>query len=265
MSNTYQNSTVTIAGPGASHCHAGFLDRQPKPAFPEFTFNYQSPTGQGTGSIDMFYRGYKRGGTKLRPRPESNSVLSSRAWVLQERLLSRRVLYFGSQLMYWECLTNVRYENLHFPFIDKFWGRNEVEKISFKTRQSKALWLTYWYNIVRTYSGTDLAFPNDRLPALSGVASKIHSLLGYHYLVGLWKEDLARGLAWYRPSYRGAHLSSAELPGFRAPSWSWASQEGEVTQAASNATSPFDSADLSIMDVNVDLKGPDPFGQINSA
>ncbi|ERF70188.1 hypothetical protein EPUS_00376 [Endocarpon pusillum Z07020] len=265
MSKTYENSTVTIAGPDAPHCHAGFLDRQPKPAFPEFTFDYQSPTSKGTGSIDMFYRGYKRGETKLGPRPESNSVLSSRAWALQERLLSRRVLYFGSQLMYWECLTNVRYENLHFPFIDNFWSRGEVEKVSFKRRQSKALWLRYWYNIVTTYSGTNLTFSNDKLPALSGVASKIHNLLGYHYFAGLWKEDFPRGLAWYCSSYRRAHLSPAEPIEFLAPSWSWASQDGEVTQAASSTTSPFGSADLSILDVNVDLKGPDPFGQIHSA
>lgn len=59
-------------------------------------------------------------GHDLMLQPETNSVLSKRAWVLQERLLSRRVLYFGSLQMYWECLTNVRHENLHYPFVDDY-------------------------------------------------------------------------------------------------------------------------------------------------
>src|SRR6266542_1322775 len=30
-------------------------------------------------------------------------ILNTRGWVLQERLLSRRILHFGAEMIYWEC------------------------------------------------------------------------------------------------------------------------------------------------------------------
>jgi Heterokaryon incompatibility protein (HET) len=88
MPQTYQNSTVTIAGPAASSCCAGFLDRQPQPAFPEFDIAFQSRIGQDTGLMNV---SYTKGVSSLGLMPEINSVLSKRAWILQGRLLSRRV------------------------------------------------------------------------------------------------------------------------------------------------------------------------------
>jgi hypothetical protein len=129
--------------------------------------------------------------------------------------------------MYWECLTNVRYVELYYPFIDDYQNRDEVEKRSFRSARSEAHWLKHWYRIIITYSGTNLTFQKDGFPALSGVASKIHNLLGYHYLAGLWREDLTRGLTWFRPSYPKDPISSIDLSEYRAPSWSWASQEGK--------------------------------------
>lgn len=41
-----------------------------------------------------------------------NSVLSSRGWVLQERALSRRTIYFTSTQVYWECGNGIVCETL---------------------------------------------------------------------------------------------------------------------------------------------------------
>lgn len=41
-----------------------------------------------------------------------NSVLSTRGWVLQERTLSRRTIYFTSTQVYWECDKGVVCESL---------------------------------------------------------------------------------------------------------------------------------------------------------
>lgn len=44
-----------------------------------------------------------------------NSILSSRGWVLQERALSRRTIYFTSTQVYWECGNGVICETLAQP------------------------------------------------------------------------------------------------------------------------------------------------------
>ena len=41
----------------------------------------------------------------------SQSVLSKRAWVLQERVLSRRIIHFAERYTYFECGDGVRCEN----------------------------------------------------------------------------------------------------------------------------------------------------------
>jgi hypothetical protein len=53
-----------------------------------------------------------------------------------------------------------------------------------------------WPQIVSRYSELALAFDADRLPALSGLASRLASIMGFDYLAGLWKSDLERLLGW---------------------------------------------------------------------
>jgi len=47
-----------------------------------------------------------------------NSVLSTRAWVFQERFLAPRNLYFGTDELSWECRTHRAYETS--PFRHRF-------------------------------------------------------------------------------------------------------------------------------------------------
>ncbi|TGO54289.1 hypothetical protein BOTNAR_0272g00150 [Botryotinia narcissicola] len=49
-----------------------------------------------------------------------DGILSSRAWVCQERLLSRRNLHFGSRQLYWECLEHEASETFPKGFPQRF-------------------------------------------------------------------------------------------------------------------------------------------------
>jgi hypothetical protein len=118
--------------------------------------------------------------------------------------------------------------------------------------------------VVETYSKTNLTFQSDKFPALSGVACKIQHLLGYHYVAGLWKKDLARGLASRRVKDPMGPISSIVLSDYRAPSWSWASQEGKIWFNFRSHEIPLEIGDLDILDVNAQLHVRDPFGQIRS-
>jgi len=81
-----------------------------------------------------------------------------------------------------------------------------------------------WLDIVREYVSLKLSYESDRLPTLSGLASRLAEQFGATYLAGLWKEDLPRQLLWdadadIRPQY----ASETRALGHCAPTWSWAS------------------------------------------
>ena len=70
-----------------------------------------------------------------------------------------------------------------------------------------------------TYTRCDLTYPEDKLPALSGIARKISEQDRDIYLAGHWRKDLALWLTWYavRPSDYSIRII-AFLRGYE-PSW----------------------------------------------
>lgn len=134
--------------------------------------------------------------------------LLERAWVFQERNLSRRVVYFGKTEIFWECSTagycgcrpGVRRDpDMPSCIPTEPWRR--------------------WQLMVGTYRGLSLTMASDVFPALSGLATAFqrgHKGLG-RYLAGHWEAHLPRCLAWTAREVRTAGMD------WRAPSWSWAS------------------------------------------
>ncbi|PVH88323.1 hypothetical protein DL98DRAFT_509034 [Cadophora sp. DSE1049] len=83
-----------------------------------------------------------------------------------------------------------------------------------------------WRDIVKEYTKRKLTFPEDKLPALAGVAAEIASLSSQTYLAGLWNDDLIHSLLWCRD------FATTPLPPpsqYRAPSWSWAAIDSPIT------------------------------------
>jgi hypothetical protein len=85
---------------------------------------------------------------------------------------------------------------------------------------------------VTDYSPRQLTFPSDKLPAISGLASKFHGIAeacnrGSRYLAGLWEKDLMMELSWRLDTKQESfHPIPRE---YRAPSWSWASVDGPIS------------------------------------
>ncbi|KAI1381211.1 HET-domain-containing protein [Hypoxylon crocopeplum] len=181
-----------------------------------------------------------------------NEPLIQRGWVLQERLMAPRAIYFGSQQVFWECSEAHACET-HPGGFGKFSPANESPGIKQPKQRDcfdKSLWkqliatptsprpsrdrrveiLANWSAIVNLYSTTQLTFPRDKLVAVSGLAKEVRKSLqrfmpGRHqYFAGLWKDMLVETLGWYvrigAPAIR--------TPSYRAPSWSWASLDGHV-------------------------------------
>ena len=171
-----------------------------------------------------------------------NEPINMRAWVLQERLLSPRVLYFGTHQIFWKdsrgfrCETfpngipgsyqSDRPESDEFDPVSRYMGRYELEDRS----HSHPDIYKDWNRLITLYSRCDLTRPSDKLIALSGLAQKFESVLdGARYHAGLWENTLPRSLLWQTKKGRKANgTPTCRFDSPNLPSWSWLSVNGEI-------------------------------------
>jgi hypothetical protein len=204
---------------------------------------------------------------------------NQRGWVLQERILSPRVVYFSTEQVLWECRQLRACES--FPegvepfFCGSHPGRIVQDKaevmlkdllpgkqLNYYGARSHLMKLGYWSGIVKAYSGCALTFKSDKLIALSGIAREVHNMLRTDYLAGLWANQLPYTLLWWPATSGPARYASQE---YVAPSWSWASLDKPVNFWPHEDESYDWEANIctTIMEYGIDLANPeDPFGQV---
>jgi len=180
--------------------------------------------------------------------------LARRAWVYQERLLSRRNLHFTQDQLFWECRSGFAGEDMMprkpgtlvpAQVLSRDW--DDIDN---------ALYLRC--RIVKNYCGAKITFPTDRLPAISALANLTANHLCCPYLAGLWLEGLWYTLSWYRPGGR-----EVERPeDYIAPSWSWASVNAGVSWLIGLPITNSAQQKVAIQDAVV-KHGNDPFGQVS--
>lgn len=153
--------------------------------------------------------------------PRDTSTWIGRAWTFQEWLLSPRVLHV-SHFTLWDCLGG--YANELNP--------RSMAKVR-RQRNPEALGRDdfTWNTILAEYTSRGITNPSDKLPALAGIAKRYAETHHGHYLAGLWAEDLPLALLWR--IYDDTTINKRNI---EAPSWSWASVDGQThTYAFSNA------------------------------
>jgi hypothetical protein len=157
-------------------------------------------------------------------------ILDSRGWILQEQLLSQRVLKYNFGCIEWECISLSASELAHTEESTS----TQSEVVRFKRalggfrstsmalqRQAHAS----WQQIVQSYSSRTLTNEADKLMAIMGIAKFTGSILQDTFLAGIWKDQLWRDLLWSsQHPYGGTRVTSIKLP-----SWSWASVRGGVS------------------------------------
>lgn len=200
------------------------------------------------------------------------SHLATRGWALQERYLSERILYYGKRQLYWECRGLLCAADGDEP--DKYnenqfwrWHHNPQDNSSTKTTGADITPQKYrelcstWYSILEQYSKRNLTVTSDKFPALSGVAAQFAQLTGDTYVAGLWERDLKAGLLW-----RCEDPENSRRPReFRAPTWSWAALDGEISLGYSEHSVSGTLHDAEIVDWDVEVGGKDSFGRVKSA
>ncbi|OAL30106.1 hypothetical protein AYO20_08909 [Fonsecaea nubica] len=272
MEKVYSNCRLNIAATASLDTGGGlFRTRQADKCWPCFGFF-------STGLVSR-KRWLLRENDVLEKEIEQ-APLNYRAWVLQERLLAPRVLHFGKSQLFWQCDTLDACES--FPKgLPVAWGSSNpigksLDPARFAERERDAALngvvnrrleerdiYHVWNAIVQQYTKCGITEPKDKLVAIAGIAKRIASTTGDEYLAGLWRSRITESLLW-----RADGSVSCRLQQYRAPSWSWASIEGNISHVLDEFIESAEKVDLlkeRVKEARVNPKvDGDVFGQVDS-
>ena len=183
-----------------------------------------------------------------------DGFLTRRGWILQERILSPRTVYFGAEEVFWECSSISASETIpwgweeHDSPIVKFnaydlalntsgfleTDSSITQNVSGRARKIKGVLgeyrsdevlsplYRYWYHLVEAYTQKDLTKTDDRLPAIFGLAQALHKsgmpyeIFAECYQNGVWLSE-PTSLLW--------HLNDSpkadKVVNTTAPTYSW--------------------------------------------
>lgn len=261
MSEIYSHASLVIAAANSSAAHEGVL--KPRPSRKTVVVPFHTP-----GVINGYVTIGEQVSTELYRdefrKDVQEATLGSRGWTLQERLLSRRTIFFGKEEFHWECRSARWSESTRtrdIRYVDVSAGLAAFQGLplfpSWATVDQAKL-LNDWYMIINEYTKRSLTKDSDKLPALSGIAKVVQTAFRPEhrttYRAGLWDHDLPRALLW--TTFAPDAGSGAPLEG---PSWSWISRDARIFQAReeTDARTNFHSADWDIV-----LSRSDPHGRV---
>ncbi|KAJ6192882.1 heterokaryon incompatibility protein-domain-containing protein [Bipolaris maydis] len=228
MAAIYGAGTITLSATSAENSHGGF-GLSPKiqsvtrfcsnyPGRPDFAVKEKDKRRHDwTDTIEM----------QLRDEP-----VRKRAWILQEQILSRRILHATYSEFVWECNSikeredGTAYDQKTYLPPDKAWrtknrgfpqkmrdgGNGELDGFEFERR--------WWWDCVKDYMKRSLTRTSDQYAALAGIVQFHQDISGNRPIVGLWERHLALHLSWKVFHDPQEHKSPSDRDG---PSWTWMS------------------------------------------
>ncbi|KAF5013260.1 hypothetical protein FDECE_735 [Fusarium decemcellulare] len=214
MCSIYENSLLTLAAASSSSGHGGLF--------------YQSPRLQLTST-------HPESGQQCQIFARFNInhrffdfPLMNRAWVMQERLLSPRTLYFTSQELVWECRScnMCQCSPTLGGFSDQIAGFPVNSKLQPVTADLQtSVLVSKWQEVVEIYTQLKMTHASDKLMAIDGIAQYMAPIRKSQHFAGIWSDSFASDLAWTVDTFDDERCRSLE---WRAPTWSWASLETKI-------------------------------------
>jgi hypothetical protein len=261
MASVYKNALFTIAATRSSGDEDGFL---------------QARRLRQQSRYDVLHDDVREvsSGLWLHPSPVSNEVaedhspLRRRAWVMQERYLSRRTIFFAETELFWSCHTiqvsergkagtNMLDETKWC--LDFHAGETPVpnrDPDAFARKDDLRRVIRWWGWMIKEYTTRNISKASDKLPALAGIATEIAEKTNQNYYAGLWSGDIIGGLLW---GQRGMVTKSLDF--YRAPSWSWASVDGQLNFCHNF---PSFTALAAVSEIYVQTEASSPYGEVRA-
>jgi len=218
MGQIYEGAAITIAASLSTDPHHSLYQKR-NPIYEEIEL-FSELKGGPINVVFKARRKIARGIHAKTGRSKDIDPLDTRAWGLQEKMLSTRLIAFTGAELQWTCRTSKECECHHVkipaqPLFPVLTGTTTTDRILSISKS--------WSQIIEEYSTRKLKVPEDRLPALSGLANKFGAETCYTYIAGGWKETLLYDLVWQRDIDPTSRTST-----WLAPSWSWVSSPGAV-------------------------------------
>lgn len=185
------------------------------------------------------------------------SPLVSRGWVTQEIILSRRVIHFAADQLYWECQRLRANEAFPTGIVQESVKKGVFFAEEDRTRPRVLEVSKYqaWNDAVAIFSRALLTYPRkDKLIAMHSIAARLE--LNDHLVAGLWRKCLPNQLLWANSDPKlVSHVDPGE---YQAPSWSWASLNTAVEPFPDPVDTGSKRSLISIDDVSVTHEDNDP-------
>jgi hypothetical protein len=162
--------------------------------------------------------------------------LHHRGWVVQERALSPRTLFFGSDMLFWECLQGKASEaEPDMNAVEFSPGPGGCTAASAGKMGPKSLfkairtlkddgweqWAPLWWQLVTEYTACELTNLADKWPAISAMAVELEFQTKQALYHGLWSNNLAEESLWSTDRVGSGRRENI-------PSWSWLSLDTVV-------------------------------------
>lgn len=215
MEGVFASAYCTIAATSAVDSNAGFLNRN---VSSEFVY-VQDTTGRRfyvCTDIDDFDNDVEK------------ARLNRRAWVMQERILSRRTIHFSANRTYFECGKGVYCEDLtrmessyrkEFFTLDPEFPNRLLESGDQRI-------IEFIHFLFKDYSKRGLTEGTDRCVAISGLEARIARAISCESRYGIFQRYLHRNLLWQRSD--GKMMKRIGYETRIVPSWSWMAYDGGI-------------------------------------
>ncbi|KAI4281887.1 MAG: hypothetical protein L6R38_003353 [Xanthoria sp. 2 TBL-2021] len=221
MNKIYSSAALTIAVASGDNANSGL----PGMSAGDRTFRQH---------VEQVQSVYLTNCTPSFERAVNDSVWNSRAWTLQERIMSPRILFVAKDRCFFACRhrQHVLIESTTDDPENGIFNENVVNVFKDSSANmipsSQTVNIVSYRRVVESYTSRHLTFESDILNAFRGIETLFRPLFRSDFVFGLPRSELDSQLLWQPagPCTRRRDPVT-DIPMF--PSWSWAGWVGKIT------------------------------------